>query len=381
MSTVGRADRLRVVVVGAGAMGLGAAWALLGRGHDVAVLDRFEPGHARGSSHGSWRVFRLGYSEADYIDLARRALPLWRRMEARSGATLLELTGVLDHGPSADIAPVVAAFEVHGVAHEVLSPAAAADRWPGMRLDEEVVVHRDGGRVAAQRSLDVLAALVRREGGVVRHGVAVGGLSTSSASGSEVVQVALAGVDGGTLVADVVIVAAGAWAGKVLDGVVDLPPLQVSAEQPMTFRPRSREAAGWLPFVHRGVEDVYGLGMPGEGVKVAEHYRDEWLDPDDRPFDPDPVGQARVSDYIRRWLPGLDPTPVATARCLYTTTPDKDFVLDRVGPVVVAAGLSGHGFKFTPAVGEVLADLVEGRSTAPARFALGRASRAWDGVK
>ncbi len=357
-----------VVVLGAGAMGTATAYALARRGRRVALVDRFEPGHARGSSHGTSRVFRLGYEDADYIALARAALPLWRDIEARTGATLLELTGVLDHGPVEEIAPVLRAFAEHDVAHEVVDPEQAQARWPGLRFDAAVVHHAGGGRVAAQHSLDLLLQLARHEGVEVRSATTVTGVDVDDAG----VTVSL---DGAQLRADRVVSTVGAWTQKVLGGIVELPPLQVSAEQPMLFRPLVRAAEEWLPTVHRCAEDVYLMGVPGEGVKVAEHYRHEWLDPDDRPFDVDAASAARVSDYIRRWLPGLDPQPVSTSRCLYTTTPDRDFVMDRVDRVVVGAGFSGHGFKFTPAVGEVLADLAEGASQTIDRFRLRAAIR------
>ena len=121
---------------------------------------------------------------------------------------------------------------------------------------------------------------------------------------------------------DTVVVTAGAWTAKLLGDLVDLPPLQVSAENLFHFAARAGSGP-FIPFVHRGPHDIYGFDNPGEGVKVSEHYRDEWLDPDDRPFDPDPASLARVQSYIRDWLPGLGPTPLSSGRCLYTTTPSK----------------------------------------------------------
>ena len=356
-------------------MGAAAAWVLAGRGHRVVVLDRFGEGHVNGSSHGAVRVYRQGYDESDYIALARRALPLWRRLEEESGRALLTMTGVVDHGPAAEIEPVVQAFRANDVPHEVLDPDRAAARWPGMRFDERVVHHADGGRVAAQPTVDALLGRARSLGATVRTGTPVDRVEPD---GTGVV----AGLTYGEVVrADVAVVTAGAWTGGLLDGVVDLPPLQVSAEQPMHFRPLTGRDEDWIPFVQRGPEGVYGLGDPGSGVKVAEHYRDEWLDPDDRPYDADPDATARLCDYVRRWLPGLHPEPVGMTRCLYTTTPDKDFIVDRSGPVVVGAGFSGHGFKFAPAIGELLADLAEGATQPIERFRLGHDRTLRAGVK
>ncbi len=364
-----------VIVIGGGAIGAATTWALAERDRSVLMVERFEPGHARGSSHGSARVFRLGYEDADYISLGRRALQLWRRLERSSGAQLLDLCGVLDHGPDRTMRPIIDAFETLEVPHQVLDPERAATRWPGMRFDEVVIHHAQGGRVYAQRSLDVLYALARAAGATTRFDTQVTAVDVDGLR----VRVTTAG--GEVLTADRVVVTVGSWAQKVLGDLVDLPSLKVSAEQPMFFRAVDRDAADWIPFCHRGEEDKYGFGVPGEGVKVADHYRDEWLDPDDRPFDPDPDATASVSDYIRRWMPGLDPTPISSTRCLYTTTVDKDFVLDRTGPVVVGAGFSGHGFKFVPAIGEMLADLAEGATQQTARWQLGRDRAAFLGTK
>jgi len=118
---------------------------------------------------------------------------------------------------------------------------------------------------------------------------------------------------------------------------------------------------------------VYGLQSPGEGMKVDEHHAGPAIDPEADARAADPARRQRVVDYVEGWFPGLDPTPVHTATCLYTTTPTEDFIVDRIGPVVIGSPCSGHGFKFTPLVGRMLADLADGSSTAPdRRFALRR---------
>ena len=127
--------------------------------------------------------------------------------------------------------------------------------------------------------------------------------------------------------------------------------------------------AGWPAFIHHRQPFIYGLDTPGHGVKVAEHHTGAPTDPDRRSFDVDPAGQERVVRYVGEWFPGLEPDPAGAETCLYTTTPTEDFVIDRVGPLVVAAGFSGHGFKFVPLIGRVLADLVAG-ATGPERLRL-----------
>ena len=167
-----------------------------------------------------------------------------------------------------------------------------------------------------------------------------------------------------------VVVAAGAWTARLLGGLVDLPDLVVEAEQPSHFRPLDPGAA-WPSFLHHvpgpaGPDgdplafDAYGLLTPGEGVKVGGHGTTAPVDPDRRPHGPDPARTAALVDYVREWFPGLDPEPVSTTSCLFTSTPDEHFVLDRRGPLVVCSPCSGHGFKFVPAIADEVTRLVAG---------------------
>ena len=163
--------RADVVVIGAGAMGSAAAWWLARRGHDVVLLERFEAGHDRGSSHGATRIFRHAYDDAHYVRMAKEALPLWRELEADAGRTLLELTGGIDHGPAAVVESIAAALIGEGVAREVLRPSAAANRWPGMRFDELVLFHPEAGRCLAAATVASLQDRAAAHGADVRFGV------------------------------------------------------------------------------------------------------------------------------------------------------------------------------------------------------------------
>ena len=172
------------------------------------------------------------------------------------------------------------------------------------------------------------------------------------------------------------VLAVGAWAPTVAGAVAPLPPLRVIREQWLVLSPVNAVVDRWPAFIHRTVPVRYGLVTPGEGVKVGEHGTGVVVDPDRRSFDPDPAAAGRVLDYARRWLPGLIAEPVQATTCLYTVSPAEDFLLDRHGPFVVAAGFSGHGFKFAPAVGRILADLTQGAPQSEARFALACGRRA-----
>jgi sarcosine oxidase len=150
---------------------------------------------------------------------------------------------------------------------------------------------------------------------------------------------------------------------------LELPPLTVTQEQPFHFA--ASFSGPWPSFIHYRRPAIYGLETPGEGIKVAEHHTGVRIDElDGRTFAVDAAGRQRVIDYVGDWIPGLVPRSCSETTCLYTTTPNEDFVIDRRGSLVVAAGFSGHGFKFTPLVGRWLADLVVAGKAPDPRFAL-----------
>jgi sarcosine oxidase len=358
-------ERVDVVVVGAGAMGAASAWRLARGGRHVLVLEQFEPGHVRGSSHGATRIFRLAHRDRRYLELARRALGLWRELEAATGEVLVEATGQIDHGHAPAVEEIDANLRRAGLASELLVADAARERWPGMRFDGPVVHSPDGGRCWADRTVTAAVRAARAEGAEVRYGTPV-----------ERIEVVPAGVvvhgPGGPVRAPVVVVAAGAWVPRLLGGVVALPELAVEDEQVGHFRPHDPTAA-WPSFLHHAGPDMadrplafgaYGLVTPGEGVKVGGPGTTVPVDPATRTLEADPARAGRLRDYVEEWLPGLDPEPLSTTRCLFTETPDDHFVLDRRGPVVVCSPCSGHGFKFVPAVAAEVEQLVAGRPQA-----------------
>jgi sarcosine oxidase len=232
-----------------------------------------------------------------------------------------------------------------------------------MRFGEAVLFQPDAGCCNADATV---AALQRRSaayGADVRTNV---GRVTVECAGDRVVVRA----EAGEWRAPAAVVACGPWASTVLAGVVQLPPVTVTREQVFYFRPGSRvDSTSWPSFIHHRTPYIYGLDTPGLGVKIAEHHTGAQTDPDTRSFDVDEAGRERVMHYVGEWFPGLQAEPVGAETCLYTTTPTEDFVVDRVGPLVVAAGFSGHGFKFTPLIGRLLADLAEG-APGPDRFRL-----------
>ena len=363
-----------VLVVGGGAMGSAAAWQLARRGHEVLLLERFGPGHDRGASHGATRNFNTAYAEPVYADLVQEARGVWRELEEQTGRVLLDLVGLVNHGWLPPLQAAARALAARGQAVEFLDAAEAAERWPGMRFRTRVLHVPGAGRVRARDAVSALQQAARDAGAQVRHTTRVEALRVL---GEDAVAV---DTDAGRLTARRVVVTAGAWTADLLTGLLPLPALTTTQEQPAHFRPLDGSGP-WPSFNHLPDPDagrdrwwhgpVYGMLTPGEGVKAGWHHAGPGVHPDTRDFRPEPRQLAALRRYAAEWLPGVDPADCTPLSCLYTSTDTEDFLLDRGGPLAVGAGFSGHGFQFAPAVGRILADLVEG-GEGPARFRLHR---------
>ena len=303
------------------------------------LLERFSAGHHHGSSHGGSRIFRLGYPDPAFVRMGQEALPLWRELEDDAGEPLLDTTGALDHGAPTALDTIVDAYDTCGAAYERIPPDAAHERWPGMRFETEVVSQPDGGRCRADVTLAALQRRARDLGAAVHHDV---GVASANVRGDGVEVVAAER----SWSARVAVMAVGAWTNASV-------PLRVTQEQVQHFAPLDATHE-WPSFIHHRDPLVYGLLAPGEGVKVDVHHGGVVVDPDDRP-PRDLAREAAVVRYVEDWFPGLDPTPIGTAECLYTSTADESFVFEERGPVVTVSACSGHGFKFTPLLGQRIA--------------------------
>lgn len=368
---------LDTIVVGGGAMGSAAAWALAGRGRDVTLLEQFGPGHRIGASHGATRNLNLGYADPDYVAMLAEAVRLWGELEAESGEILLARTGVVNHGTDPRLGAVRDALLAAGLQAEFLAAGEAAERWRGIRFDQQALHMPQGGQLNPDAALPALQRLAAERGAEIRHHTKVLRLDAGDGGVRLTVE---AGGRTEVLTARQAIVTAGGWTSKLLGGLTDLPRLTVTQEQPAHFA-IADEGAIWPGFNHlpgRGDEfadwysPIYGMRTPGEGIKAGWHGVGQVVDPDRRSFSPEPAQMAALQNYARRWLPGVDPESFTAISCTYTSTVDENFILDRVGPVVIGAGFSGHGFKFTPVVGRILADLATGEGPAPAVFSASR---------
>ncbi|PZF42077.1 MULTISPECIES: FAD-dependent oxidoreductase [unclassified Curtobacterium] len=358
-----------VVVIGAGVVGAATAYALTARGERVLLVEQHARGHHLGSSHGATRIFRQGYADPEYVTLTSRALELWGALEAAAGEELIVRTGAVDHGRPEVIDAIAAALADADIPHESLTPDQAAARWPGIAFEGRVLTHPSAGRIRSERTIEVFLTLAEATGlADLRFDTRVTGLEDHG----DDVTVTLS--DGSAVRTASVVAAVGSWAptlvGELLAGRgADLPAIRVTQEQPAHF-PSHLPDAAWPSFVHwADGDDVYGLLTPGEGVKVGFHGTGPVVDPDHRDFTPVPAEAERLQAYVARYVPGVDATKPEFISCLYDNSPDEDFVIDRVGPLTVATGFSGHGFKFAPLLGEMLADLAMGGVPHP-RFAL-----------
>jgi sarcosine oxidase len=320
-----------VAVVGAGIMGSAAAYALAVAGHDVLLLEQFRIGHQHGSSHGRSRIVRLAYPEVEFVELAKEAFVGWRELEQESGQQLLELNGLLELVESSGQSSADA-LEAAGAEYELLDAEGARSRWP--------VGVPDGW-----------SALFQPEAGIVRadlaHRAFIDGALARGARLQEETHVeSLEDLD-----ASVIVVTAGPWVRSFFPDL----PVRTTRETVAYFRREgdSLPAVAQLDPETRG-HLIYSLHDPLHGLKAGVHHAGATVGPDE-PGEPDGAVVERVAEWVARTYPDADPDPVAVETCMYTTTPDEQFILERRGKVVIGSPCSGHGFKFAPTIGTRLA--------------------------
>jgi len=366
------------VVVGAGLAGAATAWQLAIRGHDVTILERSVPASHDGSSHGSARIFRYAYPDEFYTRAVIESKAVWDELDQACGLELITPFGAVDYGPERQPEHLARVLTGTGVAHELLSAAEARTRWPQIAFDTPVLWHPGAGVIDAESAVNAMVALALKHGARLLTGWNVAGVEKTAAG------YRLVSAGGETLDAGNVIVSAGGWLPQLLDRLSlpagflgGLPEFTVRQEQAYHFRyrdDRSLDPAPWPTFIHKST-DIQTYGLPGgrdagfAGQKVAEYNGGKFIPSAARQTGlVDPANRRRVVDYVQRYLPGLEPEPYAETTCLFTNTPNEDFVIDRVDNLTVLSPCSGHGAKFAPLIGQWAADLAAGTGDVPARF-------------
>ena len=363
-----------VVVVGCGGVGSAALYHLARRGAKVIGLDRFPPGHARGSSHGDTRIIRQAYFEHEnYVPLALESYKLWADLEQRANLPLFAQVGLLQLGPAAGevVTGVLNSARRHGLEVDQLTPTEVRQRFPALGIDDSMcgVLERAAGYLRVEACVQAHATGACQWGAELAIGPAV--LRWEVQAGHVLVHTTHE-----TYSAARLILSPGAWASTLLDDLGI--PLKV-VRKPLFWFPvsgeRMRGDKGFPGFLYEMPDGVF-YGFPevtaGE-VKLAEHSGGQAVtDPlkVERRLQPDDL--PRIQEFLGRFLPDLQPTPLRYSVCLYTLSPDLHFILDRhpdYPQVSFAAGLSGHGFKFTPALGLALSQLaLDGKSSLPIQF-------------
>jgi sarcosine oxidase len=366
------------LVVGAGLAGSATAWRLAERGHDVTLVEATTPANDGGSSHGSARIFRYAYPDPFYTRMVVEARDAWVEVEDLTGTQLIRRTGALDFGAARNPSGLADVLRGAGVECAVLGREAAMERWPGIRVDTDVLWHPGAGVIDAERAVLSMTDLAVKAGATLHTGWAVADIRRDS-GGYDVLS-----THGDRIRAAAVVVSAGAWLPDLVRALPGesalpalLPPLQVRKEQAYHFPYRDQtEALSWPTFIHKRA-DISTYSLPGgrdagfRGQKLAE-YNGGPVIASARHCDGrvEERNRARVVDYVERFVPGLVPEPYAEATCLFTNVPGEDFVIDGRDGITVVSPCSGHGAKFAPLIGRLAADAASGRPGVPARFAL-----------
>ena len=371
------------IVIGLGGIGSAAAYRLAATpGRRVLGLEQFELGHDRGASQDVSRITRLSYHRREYVELAITAQAAWREVEAAAGETILTMTGGLDLAPpeaAESIDDYAAAMTAAGVGFNWLDGVDVARRWPQWRLDAgtRALFQADAGIVDAERGNAAHQQLARAAGATLLEQARVMAIRDHGG------ELEIATDDGRSFSTGAVVLAADAWTNELLAPLGHQLPLTVTREQVTWFEakdPGAFSPARFPVWIWLDQPSFYGLPTyHSAGPKVGEDIGGRATTAQDRTFLADPDCLARVEAFLAKRMPGAIGPAVRTKTCLYTLTPDRDFVIDRLPdhPGIVVALGAAHAYKFAALLGTLLAELAldpQRRAPAPelALFALGR---------
>ena len=360
-------ESFEVAVVGMGALGSAATYHLARRGATVVAFEQYELGHVRGASHDTSRIVRTSYGSSAYVRLAQSAYRDWADLEAESGERLLTITGGIIMLPVAgpySASDFTAALTECDVEHELLSPAEVHARWPQFHVPEDVetVYTADTGIAHASRTVATLQMRARVHGADIRDRTPVVALEPDG--DGVIVRTAQGDIRAGK-----VIVTADAWTNELLEPLGATIPLDIMQEQVSYFRPADPENydRGVFPvWIWEDDECYYGFPTYGEPtIKAARDVSENRMTPATRSFVPSPELIEQLTGFMHDVIPGSGPE-LRTVTCQYALTKDRRFVLSALPqhPDIIVGLAAGHGFKFTPALGRVLAELaLDGEST------------------
>jgi sarcosine oxidase len=352
-----------VIVVGLGALGSAAAyWASTRPGTRVLGLEQYEMGHANGASADHSRIIRLSYHRPDYVRLAKRAYSTWREVEAEAGGDpIVTVTGGLDLWPADPAIPMAdytESLSAEGVPFELLDAAEVMRRWPEWRLADDVTAmwQAQGGLADPFKGNAAHRRLATERGATLLDRTPVTAIRQTPGGAYEV------DAGGRTYEAGRVVMTADAWTNGLLEAFDRRLPLTVTKEQvtyfaapdPVAFAPDRFPVWIWMD-----EPSFYGFPTYGEaGPKTAQDCGGQPTTPETRTFERDEAAFERVHDFMAEHLPGALGPPILTRTCLYTLTPDRDFVVDRVpgAPGVVVGLGAAHGFKYASVLGRVMAE-------------------------
>lgn len=352
------------IVLGVGGMGSAAVYHLSRRCQRVLGIDSHDIPNTMGSSHGVTRIIRLAYCEdPSYVPLLRRAYELWHELEETAHEQLLITTGSLDIGPEGSMVfqGSLESCELHGLPYEALSGREVNRRFPGYQLSEDLhaVYQPDGGFVLPERCIVTHVEAAMNAGAEVHGREKVVAWEPDGAG----VRVK---TDRDTYTAERLVVSAGAWASSLVPSLAQV----VSPERQVMgwFHPTNADLfqAASFPVFNLMAEEgrYYGFPIYGvPGLKVGRyHHLEETVHPDTMDREPNALDEETLRVLVRRYFPQANGPTMALKTCIFTNTSDEHFVIDlhpEAPQVVLAAGFSGHGFKFCSVMGEVLADLAQ----------------------
>lgn len=351
------------IVLGLGGIGAGAlCWLARRLGGEVLGLEQFPLGHHQGGSQDHSRIIRYSYHHPIYVRLAERAYRAWAAVEEQTGEQLVYRCGGLDLFPengAIAAADYLRSLDSCGIAYERLAADEICRRWPVWRIPDSVwgLYQADGGLVAAAKANAAHLHAARQAGAQIRENV---GMANVRAAHGEVAVT----VDGTSYRARRLVVAAGAWSNETLASLGVHLPLTVTREQVIYYAAPNLEpfAIDRLPvWIWMDQPCFYGFPVYGEpAVKVAQDVGGYETTATERSFDPDAEGLACVRTWCERFLPAAVGPEHLVKTCLYTLTPDRDFVVDSIPgiPEVIVIIGAGHAFKFASALGQIVSELV-----------------------